>query len=269
MVNAATDLGTAIGAPLSNIIFALIVFIVGRIVIGWILKLVQKIKFIEKLDPTAKTFIMSFVRIGLYVLLIISIIGILGVPMASIITVLASCGVAVGMAMQGALGNLAGGIMLMFFRPFNVGDYISAAGGSGFVREITLFYTRITTFDNVSITIPNGSLMNANVSNYSSEEFRRVDLTFGCGKGEDPARVQEVLLKACTETAGVLADGPEAPFARVSGGTNEAMEITVRGWCKGSDYWSVYFDLTQNCIAAMGAAGISAPAVRVAPVQPK
>jgi small conductance mechanosensitive channel len=194
-------------------------------------------------------------------MLIIAVINILGVPMAQVIAVLASAGVAVGLALQGALSNLAGGILLMIIRPFNVGDYVDAAGASGVVQSINLFYTVLLTVDNKRITVPNGSLMNANVVNYSTEALRRVDMTFGCAKGEAPAAIQDLMMEVVKANGKVLAD--PAPFARLSGGTNEAMEFTVRAWCKGEDYWDVYFDLTQAITEAMGAKGVQAPAVRV------
>jgi len=257
-ISSLMELATAVGG---KIILALVVLIVGSAVIKKIVKLVAKSKGLGKVEGTVQTFVMSFVRIGLYVILVISIIGILGVPMASVVAVLASAGVAVGLALQGALSNLAGGIMLMIFRPFRQGDYIEAAGVDGVVQEVTLFYTVLLSLDNKRITVPNGSLMNANVVNYSSEALRRVDLTFGCAKSEAPAQIQDLMMEAVKANGKVLAD--PAPFARLSGGSNEAMEFTVRAWCKGEDYWDVYFDLTQAITEAMGAKGVQAPAVRV------
>ena len=246
----------------SKLILALLIFVIGKSVIASIVKLAEKNSLFAKADPSVKSFTLSFIKGGLYVLLVISVIGVLGVPMASIITALASAGVAVGLALQGALSNLAGGIMLMIFRPFKVGDYVDAAGQSGVVKEITMFYTVIMSLDNKRITVPNGSLMNANVVDYSAEEFRRVDLTFACAKSEAPARITEIMQKCMAANEKVLSE-PAAPFARLSGGTNEAMEFTVRAWCKNADYWDVYFDLTQSITEALGAAGVAAPAVRV------
>ena len=259
---AVSSLTNLISGAVGSIILALLAFIIGRMIINKIVSVVSKLKALEKMDSTARTFILSFVRIGLLVLLVISVIGILGVPMASIVAVLASASVTVGLAMQGALSNLAGGIMLMFFRPFNVGDFVDAAGCQGVVDEITLFYTVIKTLDNKRITVPNGALMNANVTNYSAEEFRRVDLAFACAKSEAPARIQEIMVETMKKNPKVL-DHPDVPFARISGGTNEAMEFTVRAWCKNADYWDVYFNLTQEITEALGAAGVKAPAVRV------
>ena len=257
-ISSLMELATAVGG---KIILALVVLIVGSALIKKVVKLVAKSKGLKKVEGTVQTFVVSFVRIGLYVILVISIIGILGVPMASVVAVLASAGVAVGLALQGALSNLAGGIMLMIFRPFRQGDYIEAAGVDGVVQEVTLFYTVLLSLDNKRITVPNGSLMNANVVNYSAEELRRVDLTFACAKSEAPAQIQALMMEAMKANGKVLS-APE-PFARLSGGTNEAMEFTVRAWCKGEDYWDVYFDLTQAITEAMGAKGVQAPAVRV------
>ena len=244
----------------SKIILAILIFIVGRIVIAKLLKVIGG-KPTRKLDPTVRSFVLNICKAVLYVVLVISIISVLGVPMASVITVLATCGVAVGMSLQGALGNVAGGIMLMIFRPFSVGDYVSAGGAEGVVKEISLFYTTITTTDNKVITVPNGSLMNANVTNFSAEETRRVDLTFACAKGEDVAALQKTMVAVCEKNDLVLSD--PAPFARLSGGTNESMEFTVRAWTQSANYWDVYFGLTQEITEALGAAGVKAPAVRI------
>jgi len=258
----AIDMITSFGGKL---ILAIIVLIIGKLIIGKIVKLVSKNKAFNKLDGAVQTFTKSFINIGLYVLLVISVIGILGVPMASVIAVLASAGLAIGLALQGSLSNLAGGVMLMVFRPFKLDDYVEAAGVQGVAKEITLFYTVILTVDNKRITIPNGSLMNANIINYSTEENRRVDLTFTCAKGEDAARIQSIMMEAIKSTNKVL-ETPE-PFARLSGGTNEAMEFTARAWCKSADYWDVYFDMTQNITETFAKNNVKAPSVRISTAQ--
>ena len=251
-------------AIVAKLVIALVIYLIGKSIIGSIVNGITRLKAMDKLEPTARTFVTSAIRMGLTLLLVISIIAYLGVPMASVITVLASAGVTVGLALQGALANLAGGIMLLFFKPFTVGDYVDAAGVSGVVKEVTLFYTVIMTLDNRRVTVPNGSLMNANVTNYSTEDLRRVDLTFGCAKSENPGRVQEIMQGVMQANPKVLKDSEAtAPFARLSGGSNEAMEFTVRAWCKNADYWDVYFDLTQGITEALGANGVQAPAVRV------
>lgn len=244
-----------------KIILAILVLIIGNIFIKCALKLLKKSKIMEKVEGTVRSFIYSFIKALLYVILVISIIGIMGVPMASVVTVLASAGVAVGLALQGALSNLAGGIMVMIFKPFHQGDFISATGVEGVVKEVTLFYTIIMTLDNKRITVPNGSLMNANITDFSSEKLRRVDLTFACAKSEVPTKIQNLMMAVMKTNPKVLS-APE-PFARISGGSNEAMEFAVRAWCKNEDYWDVYFDLTQSITESMTENGVKVPAVLV------
>lgn len=244
-----------------KVLLALVVWFVGKFAIKKILGLMDKIKGLDKIEPNTRTFINSAVKWLLYVILIVSIVSILGVPMASVITVLGTAGAAVALSLQGSLANLAGGIMMVIFKPFKVGDFVEAAGVSGVVKEITLFYTVLNTPDNCRIHVPNGSLMNANIIDYSAEDTRRVDLTFACAKSESPAAIQKLILEAMRANEKVLAD--PAPFARLSGGTNEAMQFTARAWCKSADYWDVYFDLTQAVTEKMGENGVQAPAVRV------
>jgi len=257
--NRAIDILTAAG---SKLVLALLIFIIGRIVIKKVASLITKSKGFENLDPTVKSFLSSFINILLYVILVIAIISVMGVPMASVIAVLASAGVAVGLALQGSLANLAGGIMLLIFRPFKVGDYVVAAGEEGVVQEVALFYTVLKTLDNRVVTIPNGSLMNANVVNNTAEDTRRVDLTFNVSKDANIQQVQDLMVDVMKKNDKVLAE-PDAPFARISGGSNEAMEFTVRAWCATADYWDVYFNLTQAIAEALGEAGVKAPGVRI------
>ncbi len=253
-----TGILTTVGG---KIILAIVVFIVGRIIINALSKALDKVKSFTKLDKTVQGFIHSIVRIGLNLLLVIAIIQVLGIPMTSVITVLASAGLAIGLSLQGALSNCAGGLMILLFKPFKVGDYVSAGGAEGTVKDITVFYTHILTVDNKRITVPNGALMNANVTNFSSEDNRRVDLVFKAAFGTDQNLVLGLMRKAAEETKGVLAD--PAPFARFSGCADNAQEFTLRAWCVSGDYWDVYFDLLQNVSAAFGQAGIAAPATKL------
>ena len=244
-----------------SIVQAIIVAIVGFFLIKYVMKVLKKLKSFEKLDQTTTRFILNLIKWVLYAMLIIAVISILGVPMAQVIAVLASAGLAVGLALQGALSNLAGGILLMIMRPFKVGDYVDAAGASGFVQSINLFYTVLLSIDNKRVTVPNGSLMNANVVDYTAEPKRRVDLVFSCAKSEKPAEIQQCILDAVAGSKYALTD--PAPFARISGGTNEAMEFTVRVWCNTEDYWDLYFELNQLIVEAFAAKGVQAPALRV------
>ena len=213
-----------------KIVIALLIYIIGKFIIGKLLKLVDKMQNAGKMDDTAKSYIRNIIKAVLYVVLVVAIISELGVPMASVITVIASAGVAVGMAMQGSLSNLAGGIMLMIFRPFNVGDYIIAGGEEGTVKSISTFYTVLNTVDNKTVSIPNGALMNSNISNCSSEDLRRVDLTFNIAGSEPIKKVQATIMKVVVATDKAMADpAPDVqPVAGIPGG----LEYTVRVWCK-------------------------------------
>ena len=244
-----------------KVLLAIVVWFVGKFIVSKIMGLVGKIKVLEKVEPNTRTFVLSALKWLLYIVLVVSIVAILGVPMASVITVLGTAGAAIALSLQGSLSNLAGGIMLVIFRPFKVGDFVEASGVTGTVKEITLFYTVLNTVDNCRINVPNGALMNANIIDYSAEEARRVDLTFASAKSEDPQKIQSLMLEVMDQNEKVLKD--PAPFARISGGTNEAMQFTVRAWCKTADYWDVYFDLTQAITEKLGENGVQAPAVRV------
>lgn len=245
-----------------KIVLAVIVAVVGSLLIKWIMKWLGKAKFMRKFDKTFTSFILSFIKIGLYVILVISVIGILGIPMASIVTVLASCGVAIGMALQGSLSNLAGGIMLMIFRPFRVGDYILAAGEEGTVKEITIFYTIINTADNKKVTIPNGTMMGANVTNCSAEDTRRVDLTFNIGVGNDIDKVQKLIPDIANANEDVI-HTPAEPFAAPVEGVPGGLKYSVRVWTSKEKYWDVYMALMKEISEALGAAGIGGPLTHI------
>lgn len=252
------DFCTAAG---SRIIVALLIYIIGRIVIRKLLSLLGRLKGLEKMDETARTYILTFIKAALYIVLVVSIIAELGVPMASVITVIASCGVAVGLALQGALSNLAGGIMLLIFRPFNVGDYIIAGGEEGVVKSISLIYTVLLTVDNKTVSIPNGAMMNANIANASAEDLRRVDLAFNVAGSEPIKKVQATIMKVIVGTEKAMADpAPQVdPLQGIPGG----LEYTVRVWCRTEDYWDVYFELMREIPTALGNAEIAGPATPI------
>lgn len=244
-----------------KILLAIVVYIIGTLIIRAVTKGLEKMKGFGKLDKSVQTFVHSLVRIVLYLVLVIAIIEVLGIPMTSFMTVLASAGLAIGLALQGALSNFAGGIMIMLFKPFKVGDYIEASGAEGNVTDISVFYTKIVTLDNRRYTVPNGSLMNANVLNFSAEEIRRVDLVFKAAYDADANVVTGVMAKTAEQTAKVVAE--PAVFARLSGYADNAREYTLRAWCKTEDYWDVYFDLITNVNNAFAENGFSAPVGKI------
>lgn len=259
LAEALVQFGTNVGG---KIVLAIIAFVVGCLVIKGVKKAIAKAEKFSKLEKTVQSFLKSFISILLYAILIIIVIGILGIPMTSVVAVLASCGLAIGLALQGALSNFAGGLMILIFKPFRVDDYIEASGAEGTVREISIFYTVLTTTDNKRITVPNGDLMSSNVTNYSCESFRRVDLQFKITNDCDPNLARGVLLKAAEETDGVQTE--PAPFARMTAVDDDTFIFTVRAWCKSADYWTVYFDLLENCSGALSENGIDDPEERIA-----
>ena len=245
-----------------SIISALLILIIGCIVIKLLNKAAGKAIDKTKLDTTIKQVLKKVVNILLYVILILSIVDVLGVSMSSIVAILASCGLAVGLALQGALANLAGGLMILIFKPFKVGDYIESTGAEGVVKDISVFYTTITTTDNKQIFVPNGDLMNANVTNFTALDSRRIDLDFKVTNDTDANFVKGVLLKAAESSPGVLSE--PAPFARMTSVDDDTYIFTVRAWCDTAKYWDVYFDLIENCSKALSDNGIDDPEERIA-----
>lgn len=240
-----------------TIIKAVIVFIVGRFVIRMINKLVRRILTKRDFDPSVKTFVGSLVNVTLMILLIISVVGALGVQTTSFAALLASAGVAIGMALSGNLSNFAGGLIILLFKPYKVGDYIESQGVGGTVKEIQIFHTILVTPDNRNIFIPNGSLSSGVVVNTSNETTRRVDWTFGVEYGSDYDRVKEVILSVLAKDNRIFTD--PAPFIELSQLADSSVNVVVRVWVKSSDYWSVYFAMNREIYATFNAEGIGFP----------
>lgn len=251
--------GIALGVSrfTGKLIFALLVFFIGRYCIRKLISFLPKSRLCDKINPTVRPFAIKSIRFFLYFFLGISCIGILGIPMASLITLLASAGVAIGLALQGSLSNLAGGIMLLLFRPFQVHDYIKSGTEEGTVQEVTVFYTIILSPDNKKISIPNGNLMNSNIINYSSETLRRVDLAFSVAREEDPERVEKAL-KAAIEGDSRIMHKPE-PFFGITEVKNDALNFSIRVWVENKKYWDVYNTLNKRVILAFYRDNITIP----------
>jgi small conductance mechanosensitive channel len=263
MPNIANSIGKTLYTVISSVCFAILVYFVGTAIIKKLSKLFSKSKISEKLDPTLRIFLSSVLKMGLYILLFISIVNILGVPTTSIIGVISAATLALGMAMQGALSNFAGGLMLMIFRPFKIGDYIDAVQVSGTVEEVSLFYTIIATTDNKIITVPNGTLMNSNVTNYSKEPIRRVDLKFTTSRDENIDNVESILRQAIQKEDRILTDNSHPSFARLTSCNAQGLEFTVRVWTQNKTYWDVYFDMTKNIADSFRENNIKAPLYKI------
>ena len=253
------DIGTTSG---SKILLALLVAVVGLLIIKFLIKLANRYLGKSKLDPQAIRIILIVAKIVLYLVLLIGVIEILGVPMTSLTALIASCGLAVGLAFQGALSNLAGGFLILIFRPFKIGDYIEATGTEGVVKGINIFYTRLATLDNRIVFVPNGDLMGSNVTNLTYEDVRRIDQSFKITNDIDQDLVKTVLSEAVAGTPGVL-DEP-VPFVRLTEVDDDTYIFTVRAWCKTPDYWATYYDLIEACSKALSDNGIDDPEERIA-----
>ena len=236
-----------------TIIKALIVFLVGRLVIN-LLKILSK----RDIDPSVKTFVGSLVNVSLTILLIISVVGALGVQTTSFAALLASAGVAVGMALSGNLSNFAGGLIILLFKPYKVGDYIEAQGVGGTVKEVQMFHTVLGTVDNKVIYIPNGSLSSGVVTNFSNQTTRRVDWTFGVEYGSDYEKVKQVIESVLAKDSRILSE-PAAPFIALTALADSSVNVVVRVWVNSSDYWGVYFDINKNIYATFNEVGIGFP----------
>ena len=225
----------------SRILIALVLLFVGRWIIKHLRKGLNRMLTNRKVEASLRSFLMSLTNITLTLFLIIVIIGILGIDTTSFIAVFASAGLAVGMALSGTLQNFAGGVMILIFKPFKVGDYIEAQGQSGTVKEIQLFNTVINTADNKTILIPNGGLSTGIINNYSKENLRRVDWTFGIGYGDDYDKAKATIAQLL-ESDGRIFKEPAYFIALTSLG-DSSVNIVVRAWTASSDYWGVFFDM--------------------------
>ena len=244
-----------------SILLALVAWVIGKFIIKAVLKTIKKSVLFKKQDKTVADFIINMVKAVLYIVLIICVVGIIGVPMASIAAVLASAGVAIGLALQGGLSNVAGSLMIMVFRPFGVGDYISAADAEGSVVDINLFYTVLNTPQNARITVPNGSLMNANVINYSANENRRIDLTFNVGKDCDLTEAMNILREAAEADQRIAGD--PAPWISVCNSGDNFVTLSMRVWVNRANVITTKEDLLEKISMDFKEKGITAPAVRV------
>ena len=253
-VHSLLDHGMQLGYTL---IKALIVFMVGRLLINLVNKLVIKILSKRNIDTSIKTFVGSLVNVSLTILLIISVVGALGVQTTSFAALLASAGVAVGMALSGNLSNFAGGLIILLFKPYRVGDYIEAQGIGGTVQGIQMFHTIINTADNKVIYIPNGSLSSGVVTNFSKQPLRRVDWTIGVEYDTDYDRVKQVIEQVLAQDARILNE--PAPFIALAALADSSVNITVRAWVKKEDYWGVFFDINQAIYATFNREGIGFP----------
>ena len=241
-----------------RIVGAMIILVIGKLIINWLNRLFAALLTKQRVEPSVQSFLKSTVNILLIVMLALAVIGKLGVEITGFAALLASAGVAIGMALSGNLQNFAGGLIILIFRPYKVGDYIdSDTGASGTVQEIQIFHTVLKTGDNKIVYAPNGNMSNSVVTNYSQQNTRRVDFTFSMEYGEDYERVEQVLKDIIAADKRILTD-PE-PFIRLGEMAASSVDITVRVWVKSTDYWAVHFDLKKAVYTTFTKLDISIP----------
>ena len=240
-----------------RMLLALIVLFIAFKIVNVISRRIRKSMVNRKCDPTFTVIIVNLFRKGIKILLFISYLAFVGIDTASIGAVIASCGVGIGLALQGSLSNLAGGIIIVIVRPFKLGDYIEAQGEGGTVEDIRIFYTYIVTPDNRTVMIPNGVLANGVIRNNSMKDRRRVDFNFTVAYNSDLKLVKETLLNLVSADERVLKD--PAPFAQISKYGESSITFTVRAWAKATDYWPLYFSIMENVKMEFDKVGIVIP----------
>lgn len=240
-----------------QLILAILTLVIGLWLIKGLCRGVDKGFEKGAMEPTLRRFLNSLISIGLKALLLISVASMVGIETTSFIAVLGAAGLAVGLALQGSLANFAGGVLLLIFRPYKVGDFIESSGHAGVVARIEIFNTVMTTGDNKTIIIPNGSVSNGPITNFSTQATRRVDIVFGIGYDDDMKQAKSVLQGLIEADDRILKD--PAPLVVVSNLGDSAVDITTRSWVNAADYWPVKFDLLENGKEALDAAGINIP----------
>ena len=241
LLNKLNDLWVDAGIKL---VYVFIILFVGGKLIKFITKLITKSKAFKRLDKSVSSFLLSFIKIALNILLLVIVAGVIGIPSASIITLLGSAGVAIGLAMQGGLSNIAGGLIILVFKPFRVGDFIDTHTDSGTVKSISLFYTTLTTPDNRIVSIPNGNLANSPSVNFSNEEFRRLDITMDISYNNKIDDVKKSINSVLDKEKRINRE--KDVFVRVTNYKESSIEYTIRIWVTKDEYWNTKFDLLEN-----------------------
>jgi len=254
MIDKLLEQGASLGLTL---IKAFLIFIIGHYLIKLINKIIKRILARRDIEMSVKTFVGSLVNVVLTILLIISVVGALGVQTASFAALLASAGVAVGMALSGNLSNFAGGLIILLFKPFKVGDYIEGQGTGGTVKEIQIFHTILVTVDNKTVYIPNGALSSGAVVNFSRQNTRRIEWIFGVDYGENYDKVKQVMESILARETRILPD--PVPFIALNTLADSSVNVIVRVWVKSENYWNVYYDINQAVYTTFNEQGIDFP----------
>lgn len=241
-----------------RLILGSIVLFIGFRLSKFAIKLMDKSRIMGQMDPAVRSFVRNSASISMKVLILITVASIIGLNMTSFITILGTIGVAVGLSLQGSLSNIAGGLIILIFKPFKIGDFITVDNESGTVKEIGIFYTHLTTADNCKIIIPNSLVSNETLVNSTEQDKRRVDINVTVSYDCDMQKVKDILLGIANNHPKVIND-PAEPMARVLNHGPNALEFTFRSWCKSEDYWNVKFDMLESIKTEFDANGISIP----------
>ncbi len=240
-----------------KVLLAIVTLLIGLWIIKIIVRVMNRGLIRAKVEPSLQKFLANFTSILLKILLLISVASMIGIATTSFVAILGAAGLAVGFALQGSLANFAGGVMILLFKPFKVGDYVEAQGYSGTVNEIQVFYTVLKTPDNKTIILPNGALSNGNITNYSTEPTRRVDLQFGISYGDDIQKAKSVLQEIVSADNRVLQEpAPQIVLAELA---DSSVNFKARVWCNSADFWGIYFDMQEKVKMAFDRQGISIP----------
>ena len=250
ITNAALTIG-------SKILQIVIIWIIGRWISKRLVNMTKSMMKKKNTDASIQSFLVSFIDIVALIVLLIIIISVVGIDTSSFVALFASAGVAIGMALSGTLQNFAGGVMVLLFRPYKVGDYIEAQGQAGTVKEIQIFNTLLQTPDNRIIIVPNGPLSTGIINNYSRETTRRVDFKFSISYGDDFELAKSVLLDIIGKDARIMKD--PAPFIELGAMSASSIDITVRVWCNSADYWGIFFDMNKAVYTTFPAKGLHFP----------
>ena len=227
-----------------KLVYVLVILIVGGRLIKLVTKLIAKSRPYKKLDKSVASFLLSFIKVALNILLLVIMAGVIGIPSASIVTLIGSAGIAIGLAMQGGLSNIAGGLIILIFKPFKVGDFIDTHTDSGTVKSISLFYTTLTTVDNRTVSIPNGNLANSSSVNFSNERERRLDINMDISYNNKIDDVKKSINSVLDKEKRI--DREKDVFVRVTNYKESSVEYTIRVWVLKEDYWNIKFDLLEN-----------------------
>lgn len=240
-----------------NILIALLVYLVGRKLMKWVLKLLARALEKAKLEPIVVKFINSIAKIVLYVILFLAVVSILGIPTTTFVTLFGTASLTVGLALQGSLSNFAGGVLILIFKPFHVGDYIVACGNEGTVTGIDVFYTKLATVDNKTVVIPNGTLANSSLTNVTAAEYRRVDIQVGISYESDIKAAKEVLRGVISGNENVIADKGINVF--VASLDSSQVTLETRVWVHKDMFWNTKWGLTEQYKLALDENGIEIP----------